>query len=402
VLVDAAVQCELLDAARTIDAAELRSALGCPQLHRFLRGAAPLCEEALQQNELADVLADELAALAEEDGAAAEPGARPAAAAAGAGAGRSSASGLVELQSLSDLLHSKGRGAAAVQWHPTRRGVVAVACTQPPQQQAQQPQAGSAGALLRQAPPTGCILLWNAADAMHPEAVLEAPAEVLSFAFHPTQPHCLAAGLATGQVALFSLQQQQPAGAAAHKAKAIHQQYTGAPGAAVHVTSSSAAGKGREEGSSGSGSSGTRAALLPTFVSLPEACHQAAVTHLQWLPGAAVSRDGSRLEPAAAPPPGEAAAVEAAASSCSTNLFATTAADGSLLVWDMRISARQRKAAAAAKGKHRQLLAQLACLLAGGRSWRHAGSAVGDACWVLKPLLCCLWLNIMLLQMMSL
>jgi hypothetical protein len=359
VLVDAAVQCEPAVAAAAIDAAELRSQLGRLQLHRFLRSATPLCEEALQQNELADFMADELAGLAEEDGAASEPGAHAAAVSAGAGGGRSSTSGLAELQSLSDLLHSKGRSAAAVQWHPTRRGVVAVACTQPPQQQqAQQPQAGGAGALLRQAPPTGCILLWNAADAMHPEAVLEAPAEVLSFAFHPTQPQCLAAGLATGQVALFDLQQQQPteagAGAAAQAAKSAHQHHADVPGAAAHATSSSAAGEGREEGSSGSSS---RAAVLPTFVSLPEACHQAAVTHLQWLPGAAVSRDGGRLEPAAAPP---AATATAAGGSCSTHLFSTTAADGSLLVWDMRISTRQRKAAAAAKGKDGQPLAQRA------------------------------------------
>ena len=380
VLVDAAVQCER----PVVAAEELWRHRLAPELALFLRAATPLCEEALQQNEMVDVLADELAGLVDEDGG---EGA--------AVAGRSSAAaGLVEHHSFSDLLHSKGRVLAAVDWHPSRRGVVATACTRPQQQQAAAPQqqhadgkaagsgdaaapasaaqqqqqqraqaqASSSADFLRQ-PPTGCILVWNHADAIHPEAVLQAPADVLALAFHPTQPHFLAAGLATGQVALFNMQQQQQQQGAAGTAAGLPRPPTSAAapaatGASAILGSSSA--HNQQHGAQGAVGStadpdharqdGSKAAeLLPSFVSMPEASHQAGVTDLQWLPGAVINRDG-KLEPASGSEGATGAGSGASADTCT--LFATTAADGSLLLWDMRITTRQRKAAV--KGRQRR------------------------------------------------
>ena len=373
---EAAVQCEPPPA---LTSEELAVELGAPELADFLAAAAPRCEAALQQNELADPLADELAALAEDD----------ADGQLGAGGGAAAAGGLQELHSFSDLLHSKGRVLTAVAWHPARRGVCAVAaCVPHPQQQPALEQhvggaaAGGAGATgqasgrgtaaaagaaraspatsahLRQ-PPHGCILVWSHADSIHPELVLQAPAEVHAFAFHPSSHAWLAAGLVTGQVALFNLQQagqQGCAAAAAPQQAAVQQQAAGGK----------AGEEGREEGA-------CAALLLPAYVSSPEACHQAPVSDLQWLPGALLTKDG-RLE--AVPPPEDSAGaarggaltppLPAAAKSSSVGaaaaggvpppaattpdctLFASTAADGSLLLWDMRVSTRQRKAA---KGK---------------------------------------------------
>ena len=340
VLVDAAVQCEALPAAAS-ESAVLAELLQ-PQLARFLRSAAPLCEQALQQNELVDVLVDELDALAAEEGEGPRGGG---ASAASAGAG------LSELAALSDLSHSKGRVLAALQWHPTRRGVVGVACAQ--QQQAQL-------LLQQEEQDVGTLLLWSAADATRPEAVLQAPAQVLAFAFHPSQPHWVAAGLATGQVALFNLQQPgdgssgEPAGAADGRATAAAggdggSGITAAAKAPILQAATSPGGGAAKLGAAAAAA----AALQPVFVSLPEASHQAAVTDLQWLPGLAVTREGKLVEGSGAPAgaPSEAAGISAAAAATTTTataLFATTASDGALLVWDMRISARHQRLKAAA------------------------------------------------------
>jgi hypothetical protein len=55
--IDAGVQCE----PPVADSEELRRQLSSPALAKFLCRAVPLCEQALQQNELADVLQDEFA-----------------------------------------------------------------------------------------------------------------------------------------------------------------------------------------------------------------------------------------------------------------------------------------------------------------------------------------------------
>lgn len=323
----AATQTEL----PAVDGAQLR----VPALAAFLRRAGPRCEAALQQNELADPLLDALANLVDD-----EAGEAGAAAGSHSGAG-SSAAGLVEHQSFSDLLRSKGRPLAAACFHPTRRGVVAVAVAGSggaPPPASRQPAAGAPTRLAPHPAQLGCILVWSHGDAIHPEAVLQAPAEVTALAWHPTQQHVLAAGLSTGQVALFHLHQKAgPTGSGA--ATAVPSGRTAAAG------SGGQAGEGGQEGSSHS------AELLPLHLSMPEASHQAAVADLHWLPGVVLSRDG-RLEAAAPRGEGGGAAGPAGASDGCT-LFATAAADGALLVWDMHISARHRKHA----GKGEQLLA---------------------------------------------
>lgn len=319
-----------------LPAVDAAAQLRAPALAAFLRRAGPRCEAALSQNELADPLLDALANLVDD-----EAGEAGTAVGSHSGAG-SSAAGLVEHQAFSDLLHSKGRPLAAACFHPTRRGVVAVAV------------AGSGGALV-----------WSHGDAIHPEAVLQAPAEVTALAWHPTQQHVLAAGLSTGQVALFHLHQKAgPTGSGA--ATAVPSGRTAAAG------SGGQAGEGGQEGSSHS------AELLPLHLSMPEASHQAAVADLHWLPGVALSRDG-RLEAAAPRGEGGGAAGPAGASDgCS--LFATTAADGALLVWDMHMSARHRKHAG--KGE------QFAGVAGGVACVASCSAACGMAITCQPPLVC--------------
>ena len=181
-----------------LDEAALQAALQAPQLATFLHAAAPLCEEALQQNELADPLRDELAALADDEGS---EGGAPSSSSSSRGH-RAAKAGLVEHHSFSDL-RSKGCTLMAPQFHPSRPGVVVVAAGPLAGAAAASSSASGLGQPLGQEE-RGCILVWSRTDPIHPQAVLAAPAPVTTLAWHPAQPHCLAAGLATGQVALFT------------------------------------------------------------------------------------------------------------------------------------------------------------------------------------------------------
>ena len=76
----------------------------------FLDRAAGQIEEALQQNETLDIFTDELSNLIEEDAA----------------LGLKSESNIKELRTFTDLEFSKNKTLAAIDWHPGRKGVVAV------------------------------------------------------------------------------------------------------------------------------------------------------------------------------------------------------------------------------------------------------------------------------------
>lgn len=217
-------------------------------------------------------------------------------------------------QSFTDLVHSKGRAATAVQWHSGRRGVLAVAIADPFNLTERAQRGGQ--------PAASAILLWNYRDSMRPEAVLEAPSDVFALRFNPAQPQWLAAGCLGGQVALWNLDQL-----AAQREQAARLQLGGSRRA---TTEHGAAGDSTEAAAF------LKADVLqPAHVSLLDISHQACVSDLLWLPGLAATRDG-RLEPAASP------------TEC--NLFATVAIDGKVLVWDMRIHAGRRRGRGTATG----------------------------------------------------
>lgn len=101
------------------------------------------------------------AGLAEDDG---QEGAAAAAAAA--------SDKVATHQSFTDLVYSRGRALSAVQWHPSRRGVMAVACTQPLGLAEHGGAAQQGGAQAAEQP--SAILLWEYKDPIHPKAVLQA------------------------------------------------------------------------------------------------------------------------------------------------------------------------------------------------------------------------------------
>ena len=328
-------QWEAVQLSPSAAAAQLRS----PALAAFLPAAAALCEAALQQNELADVLPPDFAELGEEDQGLGD--ASGAARAVGPGSiGSPSAEGLVEHAVLTEGTRGRGRAVRAVHWHPSRRGVLAVAYAP----------AGAPPALDGR-PALGRVLVWRAREAVAPEAVLEAPGEVLALAWHPSQPEVLAGGCATGQVLLWHLGQAVAAAAASAAAPRLAGLASGKLEAAAGGEGEGEGSVSRDEGGGGGGGGGgasgvAHPALAPALVSSVEASHQAPVADLHWLPGAVVTRDG-RFDAVALPPrPAtalEAAPVPALLPHPDCSLFATTASDGCVLVWDHRGGGRPRR-----------------------------------------------------------
>jgi hypothetical protein len=102
---------------------EKRRLAAAPGFEAFLESVRGRCEEALLQNAVADITADDLSALHDEDPAAPAAGADAAAAAAAAGGagggaagrggggreGAGAQGGVVEVQSLSDLVYSRNK-----------------------------------------------------------------------------------------------------------------------------------------------------------------------------------------------------------------------------------------------------------------------------------------------------
>lgn len=100
--------------------------------------------------------------------------------------------GLAELQSFTDLIYSKNKIAAALQWLPHQRGFIAVAAIDA------LPFVERAGRMGR--PNPAYVLVWNFRDPIHPEYVMEAPHEVVAFQYNPSNPNIVAGGCYNGQV----------------------------------------------------------------------------------------------------------------------------------------------------------------------------------------------------------
>lgn len=79
------------------------------------------------------------------------------------GAGAAADTQLSVHQSFTDIQWCNGRALAAVQWHPARKGVMAVACVEPLNLTQRARRAGQPG------PGHPAILLWNYRDPIYPE-----------------------------------------------------------------------------------------------------------------------------------------------------------------------------------------------------------------------------------------
>ena len=249
----------------------------------FLSLVAPRVDEALQQNEITNVFEDDFATLAEEDGM----------------SGNKKENVISEYQSFTDLEYSKNKVVQAIQWVPGTKGVVAVACTEPLSFTERVQRAGRAY--------SSAILIWNFKDPIHPEFVLESPFEVTSFSFNPVNHKLVTAGLFNGRVVYWDTANESS-----------------------RITASKSV---KEDGADEEASV---AVIRAAYTSAPDTSHKTLVTDLSWLPGLEVTRDGRVLDITSEE------AQEKGISSRECNFFATTAADGNIMFWDVRIE-RSRK-----------------------------------------------------------
>jgi WD40 repeat protein len=263
-------------------------------LAAFLRRVDGEMTRALQQNECANIFADDFANLADDESRI-------------TGGGDPSGGGIEETHSFTSLAHGKGKTVACVDWLPgstigrdappgTTPGafVVAASCVA---RESFEDRVASGGQSKE-----GAVLLWDHSDSINPRCVLEAPADVHCFAFNPENPALVAGGLANGRVCFWDTENPETA------VVNVGAGTDGSPGAGAGVP-----------------------AFRPKFVSQTPDSHVLPVTDLRWLgKDCAVTKPRGVLEK---PSP--------ATGACT--FFVTCAADGKALFWDIDVKRDAKK-----------------------------------------------------------
>ncbi|KAG6578232.1 Cytoplasmic dynein intermediate chain [Phytophthora cinnamomi] len=277
-----------------MEPAQRRAEMDSDKIQAFLERVLPRVERALQQNETLDVFLDPFAHLLEEEDASL--------------GNKNNENAMRELRSFTDLVYSKNKTLSAIDWHPRRHGVVAVAAAA---------NASFARRLdLLDTVDSSFILIWNFVDLIHPQIMLESPQDVLTMRFNPATPHLVAAGLYNGQVIVWDFSKVE------HLLSKMKTTKTS--------SGSGGAGSGAAGGSSATSSKGGDDShkqvppVKPIYVSYIDVSHRRPVADLQWLPaGVEVNSRGHVVASTGA----DAGAV---------NQFVTIAADGQVSFWDLR------------------------------------------------------------------
>ena len=212
---------------------------------------------------------DDFAALADED----------------TSLGNTTDSELRELQSFNHLTYCTDRSLIYLDWQPNVKGVIATANSQ---RQTFEEKMAASGKVQ-----TGYVLLWSFSDPIHPQFVLEAPADVYCFRFCPSNPDVVVGGLASGQVVMWDLAEAREA----HKLE-----------------------KALTDDSSEEGGANTICAQAKIFSAVDQS-HKRTVTDLQWLPPSLETGERNKFVRKLGK---------------QQDQFLTIAGDGQLLVWDVR------------------------------------------------------------------
>ncbi|OQS00410.1 hypothetical protein ACHHYP_03618 [Achlya hypogyna] len=151
------------------------------RVQTFLATVLPSMEEALQQNETLDIFLDPLQTMMEEE----------------TGGQHKTENSIKELRTFTDLIYSKNKTLPSIDWHPKKTGVIAVAASTnasfSKREDATDKVEGS------------YVLIWNFADLIHPQLMIEAPQDVMTMRFNPTQPGIIAGGLFNGQICVWDI-----------------------------------------------------------------------------------------------------------------------------------------------------------------------------------------------------
>ena len=202
------------------------------------------------------------------------------------GASASAETAMVEVHSFTSLRYNKGKTVACVDWVPGAFGVVAASCVATASFEAAVKDGG--------AETPGAVLIWDFEDPIHPRYVLEAPADVRCFQFNRSNPRLVAGGLANGRACLWDTSEMMTKNTHERDGKNV-------------------------------------LSCVPKFVSEAPDSHVCAVTDVRWL-GADVAVTKPRGELVRPNPP---------TGAC--GFFATTAADGKVLFWDVDVKKDAKK-----------------------------------------------------------
>lgn len=162
---------------------EKEAILNSKQLPSFVNDVTPRFKTALQQNEIMDVFYIDWLHLGDGD----------------ASFGSKADNHLKEYQSFTDLQFSKEKRITCIQWHPTVKGVVAVSVAE---KMSFDDRIDSAAKVIMT---PSLILIWSFTDPIHPQLLLEAPDDIYSFQFNPSDPNIIAGGCYNGQVVLWDI-----------------------------------------------------------------------------------------------------------------------------------------------------------------------------------------------------
>lgn len=149
----------------------------------FVQEVAFSFHQALQQNEIMNVFYVDWIHLGDGDDA----------------FGSKADNHLKEYQSFTDLQFSKDKMITCIQWHPTIKGVVATSVAE----KLSHDQRIDNAAKVIMTP--SLILIWSFADPIHPQLILEAPDDIFSFAFNPTDPNHIVGGCLNGQIVMWDI-----------------------------------------------------------------------------------------------------------------------------------------------------------------------------------------------------
>lgn len=201
-----------------------------------------------------------------------------------------------EAYSFQDLVYSKNKQIVAIDWHEPGKGTLACAYVQKQDFQQRTEKLGLVSPAV--------VLVWDFADNINPQYVLEGPSDMFCFRFNPTDPDWVVAGCISGQVVLWNLKTGHKA-PTTFKDQLAMEKPEGNRQIQVEVTDFSP--------------------------SLCETSHRRPVTDLCWLPpelefgsdGAINRGDGS--------------------GDGKSKQFATISGDGLILIWDIRVKKDSRR-----------------------------------------------------------
>jgi len=249
-----------------------------PKMSDFLQTVWPRYEVALLMNACADIYEDDLAALVDGEDQM---------------QGNSKGDQIKEAYSFQDLVYSKNKQIVCIDWHEPGKGTLGCAYVQKTDFSQRQENLGLVAPAV--------VLVWDFADNINPQYILEGPSDMFCFRFNPTDPEWAVAGCISGQVVVWNLK-------TGHKAPTTFAEQLsmekpeGNKQVTVEVTDFSP--------------------------SLCETSHRRPVTDLTWLPPELeFGSDGTivRNEDGI------------------TKQFATVSGDGLILIWDIRVKKDSRR-----------------------------------------------------------